>query len=532
MISYNQLIKVLESFADAHDQIKRFGAEFKEQLPNISTDGVAFPYLFVVPVNTASLEFVKQIDVEIYCIDRLRKDRENTNDVVSDCEQILTDLAVWLEGEQTDVDVVKSYTATPLNNDTLDYVAGWFQRFSFELEKIGECEIPMSEVAPIPVCEVANYTVQYEDGTLIESGTIPSGGSKLIEVPNVITCAVANWTLTNSLGNVLDSGTIASGGSETIIAPDANIFINSAPIVSVGSGRNTDINVLNTNFDQVGAIVGNHVIIETSAITANGDALVSLPATTALDVEVVDTLGAAASTSIVAGKVQVNDLPCALPFPYEGAQFIIDPNNANYFLSPNGLSLVGDATYQTFNSTPYVSPFLTFNGVDQYAELTALKFHEGMEESLSFHAWVEIDYSLTGPFPLILPTSFSSGNGAFYIFWDGFSKNLALRGYNSSNALTSYLLGDVLDGFTNTAVLISLVHDFNAQETKVYRNGILFSTTGSIDLKFSYGNLIRRIARVGGLYSNHKQGLTAMYSKKHTTEALTIFNLTKSTYGY
>lgn len=272
--------------------------------------------------------------------------------------------------------------------------------------------------------------------------------------------------------------------------------------------------------------------IPDSAITANGDALTSLPATTALDVEVVDTLGDAVGTSIVSGKVQVNDLPAAPCFPYEAAQFIIDPNNANYFVSPNGLSLVGDATYQTFNSTPYVSPFLTFNGVDQYAELTALKFHVGIEESLSFHAWVEIDYSLSGPFPLILPTSFSSGNGAFYVFWDGFSKNLVLRGYNSFNALTSYLLGDVVDGFTNTPIFISVVHDFKAQETKMYRNGVLFSTTSSVDVNFPEGNLVRRIGRVGGLYSNHKQGLTTMYSKKHTTESLTIFNLTKSTYGY
>jgi len=106
MISYNQLTTILESFATAHKQIKRFGSEFKEQLPNLSTEGVTFPYLFVVPINKTSVEFVKTLEVEVYCIDRLRKDRENSSDVVSDTEQILTDLEVWLEDGQDLLDVV------------------------------------------------------------------------------------------------------------------------------------------------------------------------------------------------------------------------------------------------------------------------------------------------------------------------------------------------------------------------------------------------------------------------------------------
>ena len=41
---------------------------------------------------------------------------------------------------------------------------------------------------PIIPCAAASYEVEYENGTPISSGTIPSGGSAIISVPNVIVC--------------------------------------------------------------------------------------------------------------------------------------------------------------------------------------------------------------------------------------------------------------------------------------------------------------------------------------------------------
>src|SRR5690606_5310542 len=172
MISYNQLISVIQLFATQHEQVQRFGAEFKEQLPNIQTSGTTFPYLFMVPVGTTTSEFVKEIEVEIYCVDRLRKDRANTNDVVSDTEQILTDLGVWLENEQDYVGIVKSYTATPVNNATLDYVDGWIQRYRFELERIGACEIPIGEGGlPVNCPEFEDVTVNINGEEVATAGS-------------------------------------------------------------------------------------------------------------------------------------------------------------------------------------------------------------------------------------------------------------------------------------------------------------------------------------------------------------------------
>ena len=76
---------------------------------------------------------------------------------------------------------------------------------------------PLAGITPAPSCQPANYAVEYENGTPIQSGTIPSGGSELIQVPNPIVCEDA--TVENSDGSYTD--TVASGG--TLILPDETI---------------------------------------------------------------------------------------------------------------------------------------------------------------------------------------------------------------------------------------------------------------------------------------------------------------------
>jgi hypothetical protein len=54
------------------------------------------------------------------------------------------------------------------------------------------------------VCEDASYLVEYENGTEIESGTIPSGGSVTIEVPNPI--AIDTCLISTGADTALNSG--------------------------------------------------------------------------------------------------------------------------------------------------------------------------------------------------------------------------------------------------------------------------------------------------------------------------------------
>jgi hypothetical protein len=172
MISYLQAVNVIKAFADDHLQINRFDFEFKEQMQNLATLNEAYPFLYVVPLASDTITNVNEFEVEIYCVDRLQKDRTNVNYVVSDTNQILNDLVLWLEEGQDDIEIVGTATQTPINNDLLDYVGGWVLRVRLQVEKIGLCEIPLGgEMPPPPTCE--NATFQNSDESFVT--TIASG---------------------------------------------------------------------------------------------------------------------------------------------------------------------------------------------------------------------------------------------------------------------------------------------------------------------------------------------------------------------
>jgi hypothetical protein len=267
MISYLQAVDVIRTFAINHLQIQRFGFEFREQMPNLATISEGFPYLFVVPVGSASLQNVREIDFDVYCVDRYQKGRANVPYVISDTDLILADLSLWLEEGQNDIEVVRSYPTTPINNDLLDYVGGHVMRLRVQVDRIALCEIPFDGDAPVPPscpsgfvrnsdntfteivpsgstitlpditvtdsdgstytqpsvtdvtctlappCEDATYEVEYENGTPIESGSIPSGGFQLIQVPNPVTCADATAELYFD-GDLIDTMQIPAGDTD------------------------------------------------------------------------------------------------------------------------------------------------------------------------------------------------------------------------------------------------------------------------------------------------------------------------------
>ena len=269
MTSYIQLLKKIEDFCDAHYQIQRYGGEFREQMPNLSTESEKYPIVFVTPTGGTPLYDTNQISLDIYCVDIIQKNRANLNTIVSDCHLILTDLyGYFSQGTDLSVDVIGQPSQTPLNNLDLDYVAGWMMTIVFEVNGYCVEAIPMGDIpSGGGACEDASYVVEYADGTPIESGTIPSGGSVTVVVPNCPTCDVANWTLRDTDGNVLDSGTIASGGSATIIAPDATVNLNGTLWDTVLSGGTENIIVRQSSGStQVGSIQGQYFRIDDSNI--------------------------------------------------------------------------------------------------------------------------------------------------------------------------------------------------------------------------------------------------------------------------
>jgi hypothetical protein len=214
MISYIQVLDVFKTFAQGHLQIQKFDFEFREQMPNLATVNEAYPMLFVVPVGGSTLENVREFDIDVYCVDRYQKDRSNVNYVISDTDLILGDLTRWLEEGQNDIEVVRTYTTTPINNDLLDYVGGHVMRMRVQVDRIALCEIPFDGEQPTPpTCPSA--IVRNSDGTW--SDIVASGGTYIVPDTPV--------TVTDQDGNPLGSDSLPSvtgGNIEVTIAPSGD----------------------------------------------------------------------------------------------------------------------------------------------------------------------------------------------------------------------------------------------------------------------------------------------------------------------
>ena len=112
---------------------------------------------------------------------------------------------------------------------------------------------------PIAPCLPASYVVEYANGTLIESGTISSGGSDTIIVPNPITCEQATININGVLWGVVDAG-----ATENIIVRQS------------------------TGSTQVGAKQGAFYRIDDSDITVNGASFTSVKAEDIKDIILLD----------------------------------------------------------------------------------------------------------------------------------------------------------------------------------------------------------------------------------------------------
>jgi hypothetical protein len=250
MTSYITLLSKIEQFCNAHLQIKKYGGEFREQMPNFSTKDEKYPVVFVEPLSDLEDLNTNQFSINVYCVDIIQKDRANLNTILSDCQLILKDMYVYyINDMDAQLDVVGTATMTPLNNYDLDYVAGWVMGITFEVATYGPCEIPMNPITPTPV-ECQDGSVENSDGSY--TSTVASGGLLILPDVNLVVkdqdgnilsdetypsvqdeeiivtlpeCEPATYDLYNSVPTLISSGSIPCGDNATITAPDGIVHI-------------------------------------------------------------------------------------------------------------------------------------------------------------------------------------------------------------------------------------------------------------------------------------------------------------------
>lgn len=144
MISLQALINEIKTFYDGHLQVKKFGCDFKEQLFNFATKDERYPIVFAVPNGATPTENTTEFTFDIYCFDIIQKDRANIQVILSDCHQILNDLYVYFQlSNNYTFDIVGIPVFSPLNNDLLDYAAGWQMTITMCVNDWTDCAVPL-----------------------------------------------------------------------------------------------------------------------------------------------------------------------------------------------------------------------------------------------------------------------------------------------------------------------------------------------------------------------------------------------------
>ena len=208
MTSYISLLSKIEAFCNAHLQIKKYGGEFREQMPNFATKDEKYPVVFVTPTSDTEALNTNQFTVDIYCVDIIQADRANLNSIISDCQLILKDMYVYYTNDNdVEIDVVGTASMTPLNNQDLDYVAGWVMSITFEVASYGDCAIPMNPINPNPPIVCDDATVRNSDSTYLE--TVVSGGTLILPdttynfIVNGVTTSVTIPSLKDETFNIV-----------------------------------------------------------------------------------------------------------------------------------------------------------------------------------------------------------------------------------------------------------------------------------------------------------------------------------------
>ena len=144
MISLQSTINKIEAFYNSHLQVKKVGSDFKEQMTNFATKDEKYPIVFIVPVSVSNTENTNIFTLDIYCFDIIQKDRANIITILSDTQQILNDLYVYFTySNDYSFDVIGIPNFQPLNNDLLDYAAGYVMNITLTVNDWTDCAVPL-----------------------------------------------------------------------------------------------------------------------------------------------------------------------------------------------------------------------------------------------------------------------------------------------------------------------------------------------------------------------------------------------------
>jgi hypothetical protein len=131
MVTINSIVKVLEDFKNAHDQLETF--HFGTDIESVSNIRYRLLWSFCsdtnVGYNTTTYTF------DIVCLDRLEKDKSNERDIYNDTALILQDLKAYLQNNlNNEIILDDDVEFKPVGNEiNTDFVSGWKGSFKIQV---------------------------------------------------------------------------------------------------------------------------------------------------------------------------------------------------------------------------------------------------------------------------------------------------------------------------------------------------------------------------------------------------------------
>lgn len=136
-MTYNQVIKYFNDFANNHLQIEQFGSG---ELWEIEGQNLKYPCMWVSPISTALTDNTANRTFIVLVMDLVDKAKNFEKEVQSDTELILMDVVKYIKN---DLGLNGEPVLFPFKEEFADWVTGWRTEITFETEfNSNDCDIP------------------------------------------------------------------------------------------------------------------------------------------------------------------------------------------------------------------------------------------------------------------------------------------------------------------------------------------------------------------------------------------------------
>ena len=144
MFTYNNIITLFNNIAVAHEQIESFGTGGLLEVDGTIKPGFKYPLLWVAPINSVIRENVQERTFNVLVMAQVDKDKTYEQEILSDCELILSDVIKVLRNENDYYEAPGEQFFVPFKENFGDWLTGWRAEVTILSDVNGTaCDVPI-----------------------------------------------------------------------------------------------------------------------------------------------------------------------------------------------------------------------------------------------------------------------------------------------------------------------------------------------------------------------------------------------------